>query len=323
MSSESQEQPEAPVADPEVSGSEGPSQGESGDSPEPQWIDLPSGEALNDEEAGEAMKVSPAKIILVAGENDTGKTSLLCGVFERYLSGDFAGQLFCGSRTLRAFDRRSFLQRAEAGLKLPDMERTRLPAGQLALLHLELQSKGSGERAALLMTDLAGEAFKLIRNNPEECKRYPVLSRVDCVLLLLDAERLGTEQRHGHVSSTRTMLRSLLQSEMLRDGVPITLGLSKWDVVGTKAHRESAQADALTVLGPTTIDSTKAHPTDISRIAAAPRRAGDVHAGHGLSDLVSSWVGAESPAEEMEITGAEGSEASSGFDLFQGEGDVT
>src|SRR4051794_8869948 len=70
---------------------------------EPEWVELPSGEALSEQEAEETMKVSPTKVVLVAGENDAGKTSLLCGVYEQYLKGDFAGYRFAGSRTLRAF----------------------------------------------------------------------------------------------------------------------------------------------------------------------------------------------------------------------------
>lgn len=283
---------------------------------EPDWVELPSGEALNDEGAAETMKVSPTKTVLVAGENDTGKTSLLCGVYERYMNDDFAGHLFCGSRTLRAFERRSFYQRAESGRSEPDTERTRLPAGQLELLHLELQSKTSAERVALLATDLAGEAFNLIRDNPEECEKYPILSRVDCVTVLLDAARLGTEDRHAHRNSTRMTLRSLLQSGKLRPGVPVVVALSKWDLVDGSMAKEQAGEDALAVLGP-----AKDRPHDVVRIAAAPTRPGSVAAGYGLKGLVSTWIGSASPAEEVEFDAetAEAPAPTSGFDLFTAE----
>jgi hypothetical protein len=260
------------------------------ESEEPQWIELPSGEALTHEEAGETMKVSPTQVVLVAGEDDSGKTSLLCGVYEQFSSGVFAGYLFCGSRTLRAFERRSFLQRAESGLKTPDTERTRLAVGQLALLHLELQAKGSGERVGLLATDLAGEAFRFIRNDPKECERYPVLGRIDCV--------------------------TLLQSGTLRTGVPVILALSKWDVIEGVAARKQAEKDAREVLA-----AARESPVEVLKIAAAPVKAGSsVRAGYGLASLLDKWLDADPPAAEIPgVEGAATPTATSAFDLFQGE----
>jgi Double-GTPase 2 len=312
MSSEAGEGVEEPNEAEAVTSEEAPEVAPAPESPE--WIELPDGEELNEEQAGETMKVTPSKVILVAGEDDTGKTSLLCGVYERFLSGEFAGHLFCGSRTLRAFERRSFLQRAESERPEPDMQRTRLPAGQLALLHLELKSKSSPERTALLATDLAGEAFRLIRNDPKECERYPVLGRVDCVTVLLDAERLISDERHGHVNSSRTTLRSMLQSEKLRAGVPIILALSKWDAV-TAAAEPQAREDALAVLAP-----ARGNPTEIVKIAAAPIASGAVKAGYGLQGLLRTWLGAEPPAGEVPQGNAVDLEPSSAFDLYRGEG---
>lgn len=318
MSSETPDNSEAITSEVEdVDADEVPAEAEG--PPAPDWIDLPRGEALNEEEAAEVMKVSPSKIVLVVGEQGSGKTSLLCGIYDRYLNGDFAGQMFCGSRTLRAFEQRSFLQRAEAARAVPATERTRLPAGQLALLHLELQAKATSERTALLMTDLAGEAFELIRNNPQECERYPVLSRVDYVVVLLDAERLGSSDRFGHLNSTRTTLRSILQSGSLRSGVPITLGLSKWDLINGKSAQDQARDDASAVLAP-----AADHRTDVARIAAAPEATGGVQPGYGLSGLVSNWIGADTPAEEIELVhDNEFPESDSGFDLFRAGGDAS
>ncbi len=287
------------------------------ESEEPQWIELPSGEALSYEEAGETMKVAPTQVVLVAGEDDSGKTSLLCGIYEQFSNGGFAGHLFCGSRTLRAFERRSFLQRSESGLKTPDTERTRLAVGQLALLHLELQAKDSGERVGLLATDLAGEAFRFIRNDPKECERYPVLGRIDCVALLLDCERLtDRNERYGHVNSTRTILRSLLQSGALRARVPIILALSKWDLVEGTAARRQAEKDAQEVLA-----AAGESPTEVMKIAAAPVKTGSsVQAGYGLASLLGKWLDADPPEVEI-LDGAEGSaSATSAFDLFQEDG---
>jgi hypothetical protein len=315
MSSETPEPAAEAEAAPETVEGEEVSSPESED---PQWIELPPGEALSYEEAGETMKVAPTKVILVAGEDDSGKTSLLCGVYEQFSNGDFAGHLFCGSRTLRAFERRSFLQRAESGLKTPDTERTRLAVGQLALLHLELQAKGSGERVGLLATDLAGEAFRFIRNDPRECERYPVLGRIDCVTLLLDCERLiDRNERHGHVNSTRTILRSLLQSGTLRTGVPVILALSKWDLIEGAAARKQADKDAREVLA-----AAGESPTEVLKIAAAPVKAGSsVQAGYGLASLLDKWLDANPPAAA--IPGVESAEAparaTSAFDLFQGK----
>ena len=275
-------------------------------------IALPSGEAFSYTEASAAMKITPGKVILVAGENDAGKTSLLCALYERFLRGEFASQRFAGSQTLRAFEQRCFLQRVESGQDKPDMERTRLPTGELALLHLELEAKSSGERLAVLATDLAGEAFRLIRDNPEECKRYPVLARVDCVTVLLDADRLRTPaERHGHINTTRTMLRSLLQSQSVPRRVPIILAISKSDLLSGKAECDKAIVDAKDVLA-----VVGENPTELLRIAAAPEQ--DTPPGdYGLSELLRRWLAAVPPASQLPVGVEVGAPQSTApFDTF-------
>jgi Double-GTPase 2 len=256
----------------------------------PNWVELPDGAALDEAQADEILKITPGRIVLLAGEDATGKTTLSCGIYEQYLKGEFAGQFFAGSRTLRAFEQRIFFQRAESQRPVPTMERTRLVPGQTELLHLDLQSKSSGERVALMLSDLAGEAFNLIRNDPAECERYPVLRRVDCVTMLLDGERLmDSEERHGHVNSTRTTLRSILQSAVVRPGVPVIVVISKWDLLTGEEEKENAREDAEKVLA-TVEGMAREHPTEIVRVAAAPPTEGSVKAGHGLVKLITTWL---------------------------------
>lgn len=302
---------EQPAVEPEEGG-----EVEGGETPpEKPMVDLPSGEAFDYAEASAALKVSPGKVVLVAGENDAGKTSLLCALYECFLRGEFAGQQFAGSQTLRAFDQRCFLQRVESGRDRPDMERTPLPAGELALLHLELEGKSSGERVAVLATDLAGEAFRLIRDNPEECDRYPILSHLDCITVLLDAERLRKpEQRHGHIGTTRTMLRSLLQSQTVPEGVPILLAISKWDVLPGKVEEELAIADAGEILA-----VAGENPTELMKIAAAPAQGTALPANYGLETLLRKWLTALPPPDHFAV-GIESDAATpkSPFDTFGG-----
>jgi hypothetical protein len=106
------------------------------------WIKLPRGDLLSIEEADELLRWRPAILVAVVGERKSGKTTLITEIYERFLRGPFADQLFSYSQTLLGFERKSYPSRADSRAEKPDTTRTSTQDG-LRFFHLGLVSHSS------------------------------------------------------------------------------------------------------------------------------------------------------------------------------------
>ena len=122
-------------------------------------VDLPHGDSLQPNESIAISCASPTRFIIVAGAAESGKTTLVGSIFERFRLGVFGGYRFAGSQTLRGFERICHPGRVASGNTIPQTERTKLPLGR-QLLHLRFRKlDGSLPCQDLLISDLSGEEF--------------------------------------------------------------------------------------------------------------------------------------------------------------------
>ena len=91
---------------------------------------LLSGESLVPAEVDRFLLRKPAKFVTIVGEFDSGKTTLICALYDRFLKGGFAGYLFSGSHTLLGFEKRSHHSRVDSGRIAPSEHQADVP-GQL------------------------------------------------------------------------------------------------------------------------------------------------------------------------------------------------
>jgi hypothetical protein len=88
------------------------------------YIDLPLGEELDLNGAAEIMGASLSRVIVVAGDVNSGETTLIAALYDKFNEAPFANYLFAGSKTLVAMERRSHLARLTSGALRPNTERT-------------------------------------------------------------------------------------------------------------------------------------------------------------------------------------------------------
>jgi double-GTPase-like protein len=129
------------------------------------WIRLPTADLLSVEDADELLRRRAANIVAVIGERKGGKTTLIAEIYERFLRGPFAGQLFADSQTLLGFEKKSYPSRAETGAEKPDTVRTSLRDG-LTFFHLGLVSETDNLRRDLLLSERAGDELHPVRLTP-------------------------------------------------------------------------------------------------------------------------------------------------------------
>ena len=152
-----------------------------------QLVQLGGDESLTATEAHEFAAEHGAAVILLAGEFEAGKTTLIVEMYSRFLDGPVDGWLFAGSNTLVALDKRHLPTRYASGNAAATTERTQ-PEHE-GLLHLRVVKD---ERTVpLFFTDLRGERFEHVADGVAAADEVPYAARANRTLVLIDGERIG------------------------------------------------------------------------------------------------------------------------------------
>jgi hypothetical protein len=264
----------------------------------PRLITIGLSQPLGAEDSVTLARRGRAKVVVLAGPADSGKTTLLTCLYDRFQMGQFAGFIFRSSYTLPSFERRVFFSRIESGRSVPDTERTRGGHGP-QFLHLELLSSESGRSIDLLFSDLAGETFERVRDNSDEWASLPFIRRADRLLVILDGARfVSDEARHAAHYSARQLARSAAEAAVL-PAERIDVLVTKWDkvvAVGDEAIKsvETATSDILDVIA-------AAREGRVFRTSARVELQGEIEEGYGLDDLLRSLAIEERLEDALEV----------------------
>lgn len=195
---------------------------------EPIRVPLPSGEALTPAEVDRFLLWRPARFVTIVGEADSGKTTLICALYDRFLRGGFAGHLFGGSRTLVGLEKKSHHARIDSGRVAPDTLRTSISDG-LKYFHFSLLSNEDMQsRVELMLSDRAGEQYQKARNNSGVVSELIEVKKAQHVSLLMDGGRIADPvHRSGAMQSVRQTLLAFLDGGALSE-------ISRVQVVTTK-----------------------------------------------------------------------------------------
>ncbi len=210
--------------------------------PSPGLVNLADGEDLDPQSASRVTREALTRVIILAGPADSGKTTLLISVYDRFQRGEFAGYIFAGSQTLLGFERRCHFGRIASGRATPETPRTPQSLGH-RFLHLRVRPADLACGAQdLLFSDMAGEWFRLARDSTEECKRLALLMRADHFVVLVDGAKLvEPEQRHAVANDASLLLRSCLDAGMLGVQSLVDVLFTKWDLVVTSGSTDEIE----------------------------------------------------------------------------------
>jgi hypothetical protein len=251
-------------------------------------IDLGPGGDLTPETAGSIASAGLTRLVFIAGEAETGKTTLLAAIYEKFNEGAFAERSFAGSETLVGWEKKCHLARIASGSERAETERTL--GLQQRLLHLRLQKQDlSAEPQDVLFTDLSGEVFKLIRNSTAECQQLGMLKRADHFVLLVDGKMINTaENRHEAFTNSVALLRSCVDAEMVGTHSFVDVVFSKCDLLND-ADRETSDFLNYAVETITGRYRKRFGRLRFHKVAARPESTAIPFA-FGISDLLRSWL---------------------------------
>ncbi len=266
--------------------------------PEQTNIQLSPGTALNAAESRSITSAYPTQLVVFAGSEDSGKTTLLLSIYESLNKGPFADYLFAGSRSLVGFERECHLNRLASRQNAPDTERTK-PSEQGIFYHLSLldcEGNRKPGRQEVLFTAVSGELFRSASDSTEGAKALTFLKRADVLAVLVDGEKLAKVQaRQQAVSDAQTLLQSLLDADMVAPEAIVEFVFSKHDCIKRAGDdAEEFQDDARQRLIAAFAD--RLSTIGFRLVAARPAPESDLPFADGVATALRSWL---SPCESV------------------------
>lgn len=228
-----------------------------------QSLAVHSGQALTLSEASTVMGAYDTEVVVVLGDVEVGKTTLLAALYERLAGGPIGGWAFAGSNSLIGFEARSFQATAASRRSREDTPRTSRSTEKI-VLHLAVQNEELVTRH-LLLSDVSGEHVRTMISYNEPGDYTPLLRSGTRLLVLLDGARLTTStDQNRALADARTLLRAVAEGADLRPGTPIELVVTKWDrchdAQGLEGELERLLQSAAQWWSPVSLHRTAARP---------------------------------------------------------------
>ncbi|WP_338768939.1 hypothetical protein [Massilia sp. METH4] len=262
--------------------------------PEP-TIALASGEALDRYTASILQRRLVSRSIGLIGPNDSGKTSLIAGVYDLLQEGAVSGAAFAGSSTLIGFEKVCHLARAASRSAVPHTERTSR-GSDATFFHLDLYQEGLG-LTSLFIGDRSGEDYLAATDQISQADQFFEIRRADCITLLVNGAQLADSGlRHEVKAATPQIVDALVEARSIREGCRLAIVLTKKDSVVASRYADRVQKD-FDGLVKSISESHGAYLGEVKPfvVAASPKDCENVARGEGVGDLLLFWLHASLP----------------------------
>lgn len=245
------------------------------------------GEALGPVAADRVAAASRATVVVLLGDANSGKTTLLASVYERFGLGKLGGHWFLGSRTLHGFELRCHRSLNGEG---PGGGSGGHTAGDAPpWLHLRTaRQEEPTEIFELLLGDFAGEQHsRPIADGSRKAKEFPALRRADHICITVDGGKMARSfERDSEHRFILDLLNALLREpDALASLSAISFVVTKWDLVhqtGRDAQRAVEELFA---------ELSRNLEAPFGYIETAARSRSDEYPiGFGVADLLARWT---------------------------------
>jgi hypothetical protein len=257
---------------------------------EPTRISLSSGEALTPTEVDQFLLWSQARFISIVGDFDSGKTTLICALYDKFLHGSFAGYLFGGSRTLVGLEKKSHHSRIDSGRVIPETLRTSL-FDELKHFHLSLvPNEDLHTRIELMLSDRAGEKYRKARDNSDAVSELIEVKKSHYLVLLMDGDRIADPtHRQNAIQSVRQTLRAFFDNGIISKASRVQVVTTKVDLLTTLSEKDLLDAQ-LKMFRDGLQKTFGEHLAELSfwKIAARDPH-GKFPLAYGVEELLKSW----------------------------------
>lgn len=253
-------------------------------------LHLPHAQSLSISEATSLLRRGPCNVITLVGPFDSGKTSLVAGIYDLLQRGPVGGYAFAGSSTMHSFERACHDSRRDSERGEAHMERTE--RGEVLFFHVDLVGEGCDAKRAALFGNRAGEEYTMVQDEPDRAKAYPELKRSDVLTVIVDGSKLlNAGERHQVRAEVRLTLRAFVEASVAAPWQRLALVLTKLDAIRKdEAGRDGALVYFEALVAKVREEYASNFAEVQSFIVAASPKATNAHRGEGMHELLRYWM---------------------------------
>ncbi len=185
---------------------------------------------LSIDETQTKLKDHVGKVISFIGPIGVGKTTLISSLYDIFSKQSEIPVTFGGSDTLYAFENLCHHARVTSRGSSVSTPRTSSTEG-VRFYHLSIRDSQE-QRQEFFLADRSGESYSEMVNNISLGNNFNELLRSDLLLFMVDSSLLGSKsERHKTRRTTKKLIQSLFESQILPKNTNCALVLTKFDLV--------------------------------------------------------------------------------------------
>lgn len=257
--------------------------------PQANGVALSLGISLDATGASDWMRRSLSNVIGIVGSFDSGKTSLIAGLYDLFQLGSVANVTFAGSATLHAFEQ--VCHDARAASLRNEAHSPRTKRGEVRFYHLDLEQSSAAGALTLLVADRSGEEYDEVADEVSRTATMFELRRADTITLLIDGARLcNSAQRHDAIGAPQLIMQGMLEGGVLDHRPRLAVALTKFDAVAAAELTDRVKADFAAILDALRRRFSSSLTEIESFVTAASPKTVDAPRGMGLPELLAYWL---------------------------------
>ena len=252
-------------------------------------VALGSGSALEAKAASDILRRAVSRVVAIIGAHDSGKTSLIAGIYDCFQMGRIGEAAFAGSSTLHAFEQACHDARAASLRNVAHSPRT--GRGEVRFYHLDVKLSDRDAHLSLVIGDRSGEEYEEVTDDIANAGPMFEMRRAQAVTILVDGDRLCKgDLRHEAVGAVGMIVQGLIEGAAIEGRPRLAVVLTKNDAVLASPHAARVMSDFDRILaGLRTRHAGMFTTIEAFVIAASPKNGGPVR-GSGLGPLLNFWL---------------------------------
>lgn len=250
-------------------------------------LHLPDALPLVSERADRVLATLPARMIGVIGGHDSGKTSVIAGLFDLFQLGPVDKISFAGSSTLHGFEMICHDARVASERDEPHSERTK--RGEVRFYHFDVRRDGALQ--SLLIADRSGEEYEEVSDLAANATAMFELRRADVITVLVDGRRLSSPSDRADVmGAIPLIIQGMVENGAFARKPNLAIILTKDDAVQASPRKDRVEQDFRSIVDGIK-DAFAEHFGHFSSfVTAASPKDTIVERGSGLAEMLDFWL---------------------------------
>lgn len=250
-------------------------------------VHLPDSLPLKSRRADRVLASLPSRMIGVIGVHDSGKTSVIAGLFDLFQVGPVADTIFAGSSTLHGLEIICHDARVASERDEPHSERTK--RGEVRFYHFDVLRNGLLQ--SVLIADRSGEEYEEVADLTANATTMFELRRADVITVLVDGRRLASSRDRADVmGAIPLIIQGMVENGAFSRKPNLAIVLTKDDVVQASPRKDQVQRDFRAIID-SIRDAYAAHFSEFgSFVTSASPEGTNVARGAGLAEMLDFWM---------------------------------